>query len=82
MIIELLCTPLFVLIKLIVNLLPTTDFALPNYISQTLDMLAVPLNLFPLDLWVLIISNVSFWYVAQMSWAGIEWVYKKLPGVD
>ena len=58
------------------------NYQLPNYITQFLDLVAVPLSLFPLDLWLLIIGNVTFWATVQFSWAGIEWVYKKIPGVD
>jgi len=81
MIIELLCTPLFALINLIIYLLPD-GFVLPSYISYTIDVLKYPLSIFPLDIWVIIISNVTFWYIAQISWSIIEWVYKKIPGFN
>ena len=81
MIIELVTSPMFLLIDSIIALIPE-GLVLPNYILQTLDLLKYPLSIFPVDLWVVIISNVIFWYGAQMSWAIIEWVYKKIPGVD
>ena len=81
MIIELVTSPMFLLIDSIIALIPE-GLVLPNYISQTLDLLKYPLSIFPVDLWVVIISNVTFWYGAQMSWAIIEWVYKKIPMIS
>lgn len=81
MIIELLVSPLFSLVEFIINLLPD-GYVFPSYISSTVQLLKIPLSIFPLDLWIIIISNVSFWYIAQLSWAGIEWVYRKIPGVN
>jgi len=81
MIIELLCTPLFLLLNLIISLLPE-GFVIPSYITNTIEILKYPLSIFPIDLWILIISNVSFWYIAQVAWAIIEWVYKKIPGLN
>lgn len=72
---------MFFLIDTIISMIPE-NFVLPNYISYTLDLLKYPLSIFPVDLWVVIISNVTFWYVAQMTWAIIEWVYKKIPMIN
>ena len=81
MIIELVTSPIFVLIDSIIGLIPE-GLVLPNFVSQTLELLKYPLSIFPVDLWVVIISNVTFWYGAQILWAIVEWVYKKIPGVD
>lgn len=81
MIIKLITLPLFGLVKLIVLLIPD-GVILPSYIGSTLDLLSIPLKIFPVDLWILIISNITFWYSVQFGWAIIEWVYKKIPGVD
>lgn len=81
MIIELLFSPIFSLIEVIINLLPN-NIVIPNFISDTLELLKIPLSLFPLDLWIVIIANVGLWYSAQLIWSVIEWVYKKVPGVN
>ena len=81
MIVELICTPLFTLVNLIINLLPE-GFVIPSFVSNTIDILKYPLSIFPMDLWLIIISNVTFWYIAQISWSIIEWVYKKIPGFN
>lgn len=81
MLIELLTTPIFSLIGIIVNMIPD-GFNIPNYVAYTFDILKYPLAIFPTDLWILVISNVAFWYMAQLTWGVVEWVYKKIPGVD
>lgn len=81
MIIELLFSPIFSLIEIIINLLPN-NIVIPNFISDTLELLKIPLSIFPIDLWIVIITNVVLWYSAQLIWSIIEWVYKKIPGVN
>lgn len=83
MIIESIIDMFFFVPHLLVNLIPDLNsFSIPNYVSTFLDLVAVPLSIFPLDLWILLIGNVTFWATVQISWAGIEWVYKKIPGVS
>lgn len=83
MILESIFNALFLIPHLLIGLLPVVNnLAIPNYLSTFLDLVAVPLSLFPIDLWLLLISNVIFWAGVQISWAGIEWVYKKIPGVS
>lgn len=81
MIIELLTTPIFLLIELIINMLPQ-GIEIPSFINSTINLLKIPMSIFPLDLWFVIIGNVGFWYGSQLLWSIIEWVYKKIPGVN
>lgn len=30
----------------------------------------------------LCISTIGFWFTVDIVWACIEWIYKKIPGVD
>lgn len=39
-------------------------------------------NFFPMDLLLIIVTSFVIWYTIFMIWAVIEWVYKKIPGVD
>ena len=81
MIVEFLCEPIFALINLIIGFIPE-GFTLPSWLSYTVDLLKYPLSIFPADVWVMVISNVSFWYLAQILWAIIEWIIKKIPGIN
>lgn len=81
MIIKLLLEPIFFLIESIIYLIPE-GVTIPSWISYTVGVLKYPMSIFPADVWLLLISNVSFWYVAQMTWAITEWIIKKIPGVE
>lgn len=81
MIIELLCTPMFLLVKGIIALLPQA-FQLPNYITDVFALLLKASQFFPMDIFILCIGNITFWLVIHFTWAIIEWVYKKIPGIN
>lgn len=81
MIIELLCTPLFWLINGLVSFIPVA-FQIPNWLADTISLLLKAMQFFPFDVWTIILANIGFWLFAQFAWAIIEWVYKKIPGVD
>ena len=66
---------------MIIGLMPANS-TMPNWVGDTLSLLHKGLSVFPSDVWVAILSNITFWASVQFSWAIIEWVYKKIPGVD
>ena len=85
MIIELLLRPIFYLLGLILDLLPDmsgidplSDYDMTGFI----DFLAYGFFIFPISLFMTFIGNVMFWKSTQMIWAIVEWVYKKIPGVN
>lgn len=85
MIIELLLTPIFWLLDRILDWLPDFSYLDPLYgydLSGFIDLLAYGFFIFPFPLFMIFIGNVLFWLTLQMGWAIIEWVYKKIPGVD
>lgn len=81
MIIELLCTPIFFLIDSLISLIPVQT-SLPGWIGDTADMLSKALLFFPVDVWVIVLGNIVFWHVALIAWAIVEWIYRKIPGID
>lgn len=81
MIIQALLLPIFNLIRLIINSIPGMPH-IPNWFNSTLYYLNISLMFFPLDVWLVTISNIFFWIIAQFTWAIIEWIYKKIPGVS
>lgn len=80
MIVELICSPIFLIIRGLILLFPTA-FTIPDWGMAFLDLLLKALYVFPADVWIVFISNVLFWYGALFAWAIIEWTYKKIPGV-
>lgn len=81
MIIELLVSPIFALIKGLISLIPQS-YDLPNYITDVFSLLVKASEFFPMDMFVLCIGNIGFWLAVHFVWAIVEWVYKKIPGVD
>lgn len=81
MILELLLSPVFLLIGLLIDQLPV--MASHNIdITPLFSLLGQAFIIFPPDLFLICIGNVSFWLSIQMLWAIIEWIYKKIPGVS
>lgn len=81
MLVELLLSPIFFLVKAILGLFPEID-VLPSFLTDTINLLKGPLSIFPSDLWKLIFINLAFWVTVHFTWAIVEWVYKKIPGVN
>lgn len=76
-ILNVLMIPLFALIDL-----------LPGAVVTTLAYIEPPqivkygAYFFPLDVLSTVVTGFSLWYTVLLTWAMIEWVYKKIPGVD
>ncbi|WZL74072.1 hypothetical protein QBE52_04860 [Clostridiaceae bacterium 35-E11] len=81
MIIELLFSPVFAILNRLVVHIPV-GATLPSWSLDFANLLSKGLMFFPADVWFVVIGNVIFWMMAHMAWAIIEWLYKKLPGVD
>lgn len=81
MVIELLLSPIFLLVGGVIDLLPTIQ-SIPVWVSDTVSLLSKALAFFPGDVWYYTIGNIIFWLSVQFAWSIIEWVYRKIPGVD
>lgn len=81
MIIESIIDIFFIPLQLLLNMLPSSivelipDFTLP-------DIALMGAYFFPMDVIVFAISSWAAWYMIFMTWAIIEWVYKKIPGIN
>ncbi|ONI46235.1 hypothetical protein AN642_00705 [Epulopiscium sp. SCG-B10WGA-EpuloA2] len=60
------------------------DFAqfLDLDVSVLQGILSYATYFFPLDLWVVCIGNISFWFSSMLLWSVIEFLYKKIPFID
>lgn len=65
----------------VVALLPVVG-DLPGWIDNTYNVLSWGLMFFPKDVFYALIGSFVFWMAAHFAWAIIEWIYKKIPGVD
>ncbi len=82
MIIEGILNLIFGLVYELASAIPSTIYNLPNWLVTALKLIKTGLGIFPKDVWIIVISNGLFWLSIQFTWAIIEWLYKKIPGVD
>ena len=82
MIIEAILSPIFKLIEYLFGLIRIGEIKLPGWFGDTMGLIADAMMFFPVDVWVAVLANVGFWLTLQFTWAIIEWVYKKIPGVS
>lgn len=81
MIIESVLNLLFGLVRLIIAFIPT-GFALPGWLTNFITFVGTGLSFFPSNVFTISISNIAFWLGVQMTWAIVEWLYKKVPGLN
>lgn len=81
MLVEFFLSPILFLINKLIEFMPQ-GYELPSWIGSTISLLRKGMYFFPLDVWLILIANITFWLTVQMVWAVIEWLYKKIPGVD
>lgn len=81
MIIELLLTPIFLLVGFIINLIPATQ-GTGMAMNGFFGLVSKGLYFFSASTFKIVITNVVIWGGIHLAWAIIEWVYKKIPGVD
>lgn len=81
MLLELILSPFWFLVDSLINLLPsnTLEVAID---SSIFDLLAHGVAVVGINNFSLCIGSIMFWYGVQFVWAIIEWIYKKIPGVD
>ena len=85
MIFELLLTPIFRLIELLIGLIPDMSYVYPSPdfdISGFIYFLAYGFWIFPFHLFLIFVTNVIYWLGVHKVWAFIEWAYRKIPGVN
>ncbi|MCR1868963.1 hypothetical protein [Longicatena caecimuris] len=81
MILELLFTPIFGIIDGLISLIPVGS-SMPGWAQDTANLLGIAMMFFPADVWAVCLANISLWQFGHIGWAVIEWIYKKIPGVD
>ena len=83
MIVEGIFNAIFLVIDLIVTMIPSlTGLNIASGLGGLGTLLAYGLFFFPIDLWVALLTNIALWLGFQGAWSIVEWVYKKIPGVD
>lgn len=81
MIVELLLTPIFIVIQALLDFLPKMP-AVSDFLSSGIEWISRGLIIFPLPVWIASIVSIIFWSFGGIGWSFIEWIYKKIPGID
>lgn len=82
MIIEAIIDMIFLPLQGLINLLPNVSSPPTPPIETALEIVSYSAYFFPMGVFVFLINNFLFWYTALLTWAIIEWTYKKIPGVS
>ena len=82
MILEAIINMVMGLIGGLIGLLPAMPDISALNISGLSHILSKVFIVFPFPLFCFIVGNIVFWIALDIIWAIIEWVYKKIPGVD
>ena len=81
MIIQLIMIPFWFLVSSLISMLPVVEYG-PRGFGAVFDIIGYGCAIIGTDFFFGILGNITFWLTAQMLWALIEWVYKKVPGVN
>ena len=81
MIIELICSPFFILVDSIIFLIPILTY-IPTSIVDTISLLLKAIQFFPYDVWFIVISNIVFWITVHFIFALIKFVLGFIPFVN
>jgi len=86
MIIQIILDPIFSFINFIIDFIPSIedDMVLGglNGVVAIMNVLNIGFYIFPASMFFIVVANVIFWSTVQITWAMVEWVYKKIPGVN
>lgn len=82
MVLQMIFGPIFLLIRAIINLLPDIGNVSNTIVSSFYGYVGIGLEFFGSGNFIIVITNILLWAGVHMVWAIIEWVYKKIPGVN
>ena len=85
MLLSLILKPFFILINFFIGLLGgfVCDIPFINYgFDVVIDLIGYGVYFMGYSTFNLVVSTIAFWLTLDMAWACIEWLYKKIPGVD
>lgn len=83
MILELIFYPIFVFARFIISLLPNFSNNIDGGLTGSFyDLMSIGLYFFGVAPFMLVFASVVFWIGVDIGWTSIEWLYKKIPGID
>lgn len=82
--IELIFNIIFNFMLTIFNMLPNSSLAYDSYswVDTLLQALAYFNSFIGVDMFLVAVGHTLFFFTAELMWSVVEWIYKKIPGVD
>lgn len=81
MLIKLIMLPFWLLITFLIGLIPKIEIFQSGFGAVT-NIIGYGCSIIGTDFFFSILGNIIFWLTIQMTWSIIEWIYKKIPGVE
>ena len=78
MILSFICTPFLLFINSTIALLPSVE-QIPDWIMSAIDMLRTATVFIPVDVWLLVLSNVFFWISAHALVGILRFIKSIIP---
>lgn len=82
MIIDLILAPIRIFATTVLNMVNVSDFVVPLWGIEAANLFAKALMFFPPEVYLVTMGNIAFWTTLLLSWSLIEWIYKKIPGIN
>lgn len=82
--IEAILNVVFYFMLSIFNFLPSSSLAYDSYswVDTLLHCLAYFNSLIGVDIFLVAAGHSIFFWAAELAWSMVEWIYKKIPGID
>ena len=81
MLVEFLFSPIGSLIGFVLDLLPNSFFD-SNNVGGLISLVSKSFVFVPIEAFSYLIFTITQWYIIHLTWAIIEWIYVKIPGVS
>lgn len=77
-----LLTIVFSIVDLIITFFPSYTTFSGTPISGFYDLVGIGLYFFGTAPFLLVMSSVVMWSAGELTWSLVEWLYRKIPGID
>lgn len=77
-----LLTIVFSFVNFLITLFPSYHTFSGTPVTGFYDLVGLGLYFFGTAPFALVISSVVMWSAGELTWSLVEWVYRKIPGID
>lgn len=81
MLIQLMMSPMWFMVYALIGMLPVAE-SFPSGFGAVTNIIGYGCAIVGTEFFMAILGNIIFWLTVQLAWALVEWIYKKVPGVN